>query len=263
MDHLVPIGQFSRLTWLSAKSLRRYADSGLLPPARIDPDTGYRYYRLSQVERARLIRLLRMTDMSLAAIQDFVDDPSPEGLLEHERSLARKQAARERVLQYLYRMFPPAEVKMARTCSSDTVFEVKMKEVPALTFVSRSATLSLGELGGYISDSIRRLSAEHEPSGPPFTLFHGPLNEDTDGPVEVCVPVAPEAAGRELPPCPVAYTVVEGPQTQTPDIMEAFDAVAVWAKQQGHELAGAPREIYHTDFDGPEPQRWEINWPVR
>jgi len=264
MDHLVPIGQFSKLTWLSPKALRRYADSGLLPPARIDPDTGYRYYRLSQVERARLIRLLRMTDMSLADIQDFLEDPSPEVLLAHEQSLARKQAARERVLHYLYRLFPPAEVKMAQsTCSSDTVFEVKMKEVPALSFVSRSATVSLGQLGGYISESIRHLSSEHEPTGPPFTLFHGPLNEDTDGPVEVCVPVEPAVAGSELPACPVAYTVVEGPQTQTPDIMAAFDAVAVWAKQQGHELDGAPREIYHTDVDGPETQRWEINWPVR
>ena len=175
MDHLVPIGQFSKLTWLSPKALRRYADSGLLPPARIDPETGYRYYRLSQVERARVIRLLRMTDMSLADIQDFLEDPSPEVLLAHEQSLARKQAARERVLHYLYRLFPPAEVKMAQsTCSSDTVFEVKMKEVPALSFVSRSATVSLGELGGYISESIRRLSSEHEPAGPPFTLFHGP-----------------------------------------------------------------------------------------
>ena len=68
IDHLVPIGQFSKLTWLSAKSLRRYADSGLLPPARIDPDTGYRYYRLSQIECARMIRLLRMREMSLAAL---------------------------------------------------------------------------------------------------------------------------------------------------------------------------------------------------
>ena len=265
MDHLVPIGQFSKLTWLSSKALRRYADSGLLPPARIDPDTGYRYYRLSQVERARVIRLLRMTDMSLAAIsRTSWRIPIRRRCWRTSGRWPRKQAARERVLHYLYRLFPPAEVKMAQsTCSSDTVFDVKMKEVPALAFVSRSATVSLGELAGFISDSIRNLSAEQTPAGRPFTLFHGPLNEDTDGPVEVCVPVEATVAGRELPACPVAYTVVEGPQTQTPEIMAAFDAVAVWAKQQGHELVAAPREIYHTDVDAAETQRWEINWPVR
>lgn len=268
-DQLVPIGQFAKLTWISAKTLRRYADIGLLPPARIDPDTGYRYYRLSQAERARLIRLLRMTDMPLAAIRAFLDAPSVDGLKEHERTLVRQQAARERVLCYLYALVTPTEetmeIEAAKFRPSQTSFTVRLKEVPALSYVSRGATVALGELNGFISASIRLLVAEHEAAGPPFTLFHGPLNADTDGPVEVCLPVAPGGPGpaRELPAGAVAYAMVEGQETKAPVIMEAFDAVAVWAKRQGHELDGAPREIYHTDVDGPESQRWEIAWPVR
>ena len=38
---------------LSVKSLRRYHDLGLLEPADIDPDTGYRYYEVPQVRSAR------------------------------------------------------------------------------------------------------------------------------------------------------------------------------------------------------------------
>src|SRR5260370_356204 len=50
------IGEFSQITHLSVKTLRRYHEAGLLPPAEVDPDTGYRYYALTQVPTAQLIR---------------------------------------------------------------------------------------------------------------------------------------------------------------------------------------------------------------
>ena len=41
---LLSIGAFAQRTRLSHKALRLYAELGLLPPARIDPETGYRFY---------------------------------------------------------------------------------------------------------------------------------------------------------------------------------------------------------------------------
>ena len=55
---LIPIGRFSRLTRLSVKALRLYDEMGILPPAHVDGDTGYRYYSWRQVDRATLIGLL-------------------------------------------------------------------------------------------------------------------------------------------------------------------------------------------------------------
>ncbi|MEX1271244.1 MAG: MerR family DNA-binding transcriptional regulator, partial [Acidimicrobiia bacterium] len=52
MDDLVPIGRFSRMSRLSIKALRLYDEQGLLRPARVDPSSGYRYYRLAQAKRA-------------------------------------------------------------------------------------------------------------------------------------------------------------------------------------------------------------------
>ena len=46
MDAPLSIGAFSRMTFLSVKSLRHYHDIGLLAPASIDPDSGYRRYSL-------------------------------------------------------------------------------------------------------------------------------------------------------------------------------------------------------------------------
>ncbi len=66
---LLTIGAFSRTSHLSIKALRLYDEIGLLPPARIDPITGYRYYRADQLERARLVAWLRRLGMPLARIQ--------------------------------------------------------------------------------------------------------------------------------------------------------------------------------------------------
>ncbi|MEU7021295.1 MerR family transcriptional regulator [Streptomyces sp. NPDC046203] len=63
---LLTIGDFARASGLSAKALRRYDETGLLPPARVDPYTGYRYYSPDQVEQARLVRWLRHIGMPLA-----------------------------------------------------------------------------------------------------------------------------------------------------------------------------------------------------
>ena len=66
---LLSIGAFSRVTRLSQKALRLYGSLDLLPPAWIDPESGYRYYRPAQVRDARLIRSLREVGMPLATIR--------------------------------------------------------------------------------------------------------------------------------------------------------------------------------------------------
>ncbi|MER6692998.1 MerR family transcriptional regulator [Streptomyces minutiscleroticus] len=70
---LMPIGVFARRTGLTASALRFYADSGLLPPAEVDPVSGYRYYGAGQVERAVALRQLREMAMPLTAVGAVLD----------------------------------------------------------------------------------------------------------------------------------------------------------------------------------------------
>lgn len=67
---LLTIGAFARASRLSPKALRLYDRLGLLPPARVDPVTGYRFYAPEQLERARLVAWLRRLGMPLARIRD-------------------------------------------------------------------------------------------------------------------------------------------------------------------------------------------------
>jgi PPM family protein phosphatase len=66
---LLTIGTFARAARLSPKALRLYDELGLLPPAHVDPVTGYRFYDPGQLERARLVAWLRQLGMPLAQIQ--------------------------------------------------------------------------------------------------------------------------------------------------------------------------------------------------
>src|SRR5262249_27560621 len=65
MSTLVGIGDFAKMTFLSVKALRHYHDVGLLAPAEVDPESGYRRYEVGQVPTAQVIRRLRELGMSL------------------------------------------------------------------------------------------------------------------------------------------------------------------------------------------------------
>ena len=75
-DGEVTIGEFARRSGLSLKALRLYDARGLLEPVRVDPASGYRYYDLGQLERARTISLLRRLEMPLGTIAEVLADPS-------------------------------------------------------------------------------------------------------------------------------------------------------------------------------------------
>jgi DNA-binding transcriptional MerR regulator len=73
------IGEFARRSRLSPKALRLYNELGLLPPARVDDDSGYRYYAESQLDRAGLIAALRQVLGEIPPVSDDSDGPSELG----------------------------------------------------------------------------------------------------------------------------------------------------------------------------------------
>lgn len=82
---LLAIGELARRSGLSVSAVRFYGDRGLLPPAHVDPASGYRSYDERQVDDALLIRDLRRLGLALAEVgaylaagprarRDLVDD---------------------------------------------------------------------------------------------------------------------------------------------------------------------------------------------
>ena len=247
MEDLVPIGRFPEAARLSQKALRHYDATGLLEPAWVDPETGYRWYRSDQLWRARMIALLRLAEMPLGEIRTFLAAPSPDALDAFAARLRRELRDRVEVVAYVKRVLE--EVPM---------FDVTTKQMAAQRFRSRTASVKTGEFDRFATAVMEELGPA-APGGVPFTIYHGRVNDEEDGPVEICVPRAD--GDRELGPVEVAFTVAEGDDCEFPVILGAYDAVARWAHENGRELAGPPRELYLDGRVGGT--RMEVAWPVR
>jgi DNA-binding transcriptional MerR regulator len=99
---LLPIGQFAQACGLTVIALRHYDATGVLPPATVDPSSGYRYYARDQVPTAQLVRLLRQVDVPVDELPKLLarinagDDVLPELSASLDRRTASAQAALER-----------------------------------------------------------------------------------------------------------------------------------------------------------------------
>jgi PPM family protein phosphatase len=98
MEELLPIGEFSARCGLSAKMLRTYAAAGLLTPAAVDRESGYRYYSPAQERDARLIGLLRRAGVPLGEVAVFLRDPTADRLEQWEGQLDDDLAVRREAL---------------------------------------------------------------------------------------------------------------------------------------------------------------------
>lgn len=90
---LFRIGKVARLFHISIGTLRHYDKMGLLKPEYIDEDTGYRYYGIRQFECLNTIRYLRVLDMPLEEIGDFLnnrDTDKMQEMLMRQRDSQRK-----------------------------------------------------------------------------------------------------------------------------------------------------------------------------
>ena len=87
MDELISIGKFARHSGLSVGTLRHYDAVGLLKPADVDGDTGYRRYGAHQLPVARAIRRLRELELSLDEIRRLVATGELDVLKEHRGRL--------------------------------------------------------------------------------------------------------------------------------------------------------------------------------
>jgi DNA-binding transcriptional MerR regulator len=266
-EKLLSIGAFAGLTRLSIKALRLYDQLNLLQPRWVDPQTNYRYYGEDQLKSARMIRNMREMEMPLATIRQVLvaltNSPAQAETLASEYSEMREQQVeqiRKQVSQFIQ------QIRQEQTPMS---FEVNIKSIPAQQVLSITHRVKASKLDETILKSIeacRSLIAEQrlESTSAPFGIFHGAINEQEDGPLEICLPVDGTVKGRgmiqvkQLQGGQAACVMAVGPETDFPTILGAYDAGADWIQKNGYQMTGSPREIWH---NGPgDNPKMEIVW---
>src|SRR5436190_2679552 len=136
MDDVMPIGEFSDLSGLSPKRLRSYASAGLLVPAAVDAESGYRYYTPGQLRDARLIDALRRADVPLVEIGILLRDPSPERLDEWARQIEVDTTERHEALRHARDLLEIDAGSTRRDAADDAGKDLSMH----LTATARSDT---------------------------------------------------------------------------------------------------------------------------
>ena len=129
---MLSIGDFSRSTGLTVKTLSHYHERGVLIPTRVDPSSGYRYYDQRALERAGVIKALRELDFSLDDIarilQECSDDADALQFLEQQREVIATRMAHLRSIATALDSVIRSE-KDAKTMS-DTEFLIEDKTLP-------------------------------------------------------------------------------------------------------------------------------------
>ena len=95
-EPLMRIGEIAAFFGVSVKAIRIYEKKGIIIPAKIDPDSGYRYYTVDQVRTLNALLELKSLGFSLAEIKEVISGGLyKEGLM---RALARKRRAWQDVI---------------------------------------------------------------------------------------------------------------------------------------------------------------------
>ena len=267
VGELLTIGVFARRSRLSPKALRLYDRLGILVPADVDEDSGYRRYTEDQLETARLVALLRRLDMPLAAVDEVVSAPADERatlVSEYWDAVERRTASQRELVAHL-------RIRLSGEERSYDMYDVLEREVPEQLVLTEQRHVRVPELGEWLPETIGRLVQTAEEHGgvaaPVFVVYHGEVNEDSDGPVEVCVPVGAEVPGqptREEPAHREAYTRITKAQVEFPQILSAYEAVDAWIRSESRSMTGSPREVYFADWDaaGATDEVCDIAFPV-
>ncbi|MEV8595204.1 MerR family transcriptional regulator [Streptomyces sp. NPDC052012] len=280
-EELLSIGAFAARARLSAKALRLYDRLGLLAPAQVDPATGYRYYRAGQVERARLVALLRQLDMPLARIAEVVDADdggmAADRLAAYWAGVEARVAGQRTLAEYLRGRLSGRNSEMYGK------FVVETVDVPEQVLITEKRHTLADELPAWIGASLGRLEEAAREcggvAGAPFVAYHAEVSMESDGPAEACVPVADEAAARAWaeqrgrawettvrvePARRLARTRITKAQVAHPQILAAFEAVEEWMAAEGLSQAGPCREVYFADWGaaGAEDPVCDVAFPV-
>jgi DNA-binding transcriptional MerR regulator/effector-binding domain-containing protein len=261
------IGQFSRLTHLSVKTLRYYHEVGLLEPAVVDPDTGYRYYRPGQAHSAHLVRRFRDLDLPVADVKAVLaaqDRCARDAILAGHLDRMREQLRQtEAAVDSLRRMLEGGPTDVA-------IEERVLEGGPA---ISLSAHLARKDVASWWLDALGRLratatAASLAQTGPVGGLYDDELFTQEAGHARVYLPVgdspALDATGVrwELPAGRFAIARHVGPHR---DVDRTYAALGTYAGARGRDGTGPVRERYLTDpLETPDTAAWhtEICWPL-
>ncbi len=263
---LYKIGMFAQMNHVTVKTLRFYEEQGIVIPAHVDEETGYRYYTMGQMADLHQISALKQAGFTLEDIKSLKNGGDEAGFLN------RKKADIMARISELTRQLSVIEGYLAEEGGSLDA-PVLIKKIPAVT----AATMQK-RIKGYdaLFEVMPEMGAEMERLGCTcalpeycFTHYLEPGYKDEQILIETCEAVTEKKEDsdlvkfKEFPEIEAACIYHKGAYEAFP---RTYTAILRYIEENGYEICGNIRENYIDGIwnkDTKEEWLSEIQIPVK
>lgn len=255
-EQLVKIGAFARSARLTVRALHHYDEVGLLHPAQVDADTGYRYYDLRQLPTAATIAGLRRADIDIDTIRSVLRGSNDLGSL-IEREIERHEQARRQAEAALAMLHHLDEDRDAPT----------IDERPPTRLLGRSVTVPSDDDATLIGHAFVELFERTDT--PPTIDGHCVIRRSDHRQLYVDIGIAEDDVGKaddpgldgiDLPAGTIARSRHRGPDAA---LTVTHAHLVAWCIERGHRIAGPACETYVGDLDDHTTIVWVPIEPAR
>lgn len=265
---MLSIGEFSKICGVTTRTLRHYDTIGLLKPIHIDPNTGYRFYAISQLRQLLLITRFKDYHFSLDEIAILISAADKNYLL--GQITAKKLEFHSKINQYM---------NLERQLDLD-ILNLK-KGADIMSFIDEIQVTLIETKTQYILHSRQRMSVEDyckyigelfelaysqnmQISGSPMSIYHDKEFDPVDNDTEVALPVQTHNQHtRILSGGLCATATCNGAYSKLP---HSYAKLVEWITENGYEVVSPPYEQY---LNGPMESRstedfiTQIYFPVK
>jgi DNA-binding transcriptional MerR regulator len=255
------------MTHLSIKTLRYYHQVGLLEPAEVAPDTGYRHYGVEQLPTAQIIQRFRDLGMPIDEVKAVLAAPDLDTrnalIATHLDRLDGELAQTRQAVQSLRNLLEPAHAPIA----------VEQRTLPATQAVGIQEVVDWSDLVVWLHGALGELYATIavqglQPSGPSGGVFASDVFHYERGEVTMFVPISGklQTVGRVaplvVPAAEVAVTVHDG---SLANLTDTYGALGVYVAKHALGVVGPVREYYLVDARATsDATQWrtQLAWPI-
>jgi DNA-binding transcriptional MerR regulator/predicted transcriptional regulator YdeE len=242
------IGEFSKITGLTVKTIRFYHEQDLLTPSCVDEATGYRYYDRSKIEMARIITQLRALDLSLEEIGEILraagDDADLRDVMIRQKTLIEAKIRRYREIVSSLEQFLNHEEETRRIMAHAT-FQIEEKIAPTIRVAGIRRKGRYADCGPSFAKIGKRFGRHIR--GKPLLLLYDTEFKEDDADYETCMPVSrgepvDGISVRELPGGRYVSLLHQGPYDQ---LGRSYAKILEFVREKDYEITSPTREIYH------------------
>ena len=252
---MLSIGEFSNICKVSTKTLRYYAEIGLLEPSEVNPENGYRYYAIEQLEKMLFINRLKAYSFSLDEIkailqsEEIQDDNLYLAFIQKKNEIEKQIHNYQQLLTQLEDDISVIEQGKSIMSYMDEI-DVRLVDVPKMYLLSiRKMVQAEDYPAEYIKcygKLFKRIAVDKlTMSSSPMILFHSAEYSPTGLDTEFAIPVQEYATGtRDFCPGLCLKTVVRGAYS---NLSSVYAKQVKWAEEEGYQNTNALFEVYITD----------------